>query len=226
MMSLNLRNVLSLVLLGFVLGFFASFSFTGCNKTLTSKTEVVVKPKELKKQADAIQENNQKQIADLQDQNIELLQNLEVTQGLLDQTKQVCEQKEKQIKKLTEPKGYPAKALLTKVDTSEFVSNCDSLINVVNDYIEENHRKDTIYDVQLMQMDSVVTEKDDLVQSNKEAYTNLHKLFDQSLVNQESLTRENKQLQRQFKRQRLKNKLVNVGLMILSATATKYLLHH
>jgi hypothetical protein len=226
MMSLNLKNVLSLLVLGFVLGLFSSFLIPGCNKSSISKTEGAIKPKELKKQADTIQGNYQKQIADLQDQTIELMQNLEVAQGLLDQQKQICQQKEQQIKKLTEPKGYPAKALLSKVDTSNFISDCDSLATVVNDYIEENYRKDTIYETQLTQMDSVITVKDDLIQTNRQAYTNLHQLFDQSLVTQQSLIKQNKQLQRQFKRQRFKSKVVTVGLMILTAAATNYLLHH
>jgi hypothetical protein len=44
------------------------------------------------------------------------------------------------------------------------------------------------------------------------------------LNDREALLRENKALQKQFKRQKRKSKLVTVGLMILSATATNYLL--
>jgi hypothetical protein len=226
MTLLNLKNVLTLLSLGFVLGFFASFLLGGGNRALTSKADVIAKPKEIEKQAYTMQANYQKQIGELQDRNIELQQNLEVTQGLLDQAKQACEQKEQRIKKLTEPKGYPAKALLNKVDTSKFISGCDSLVSAVNDYIQENHRKDTIYETKLIQMDSIITVKDDLIQTNTAAYANLHQLFDLSLGSQESLIKQNKQLQREFKRQRFRNKLVNIGLVILSATATKFLLHY
>lgn len=226
MISFHLKTFLSLLLLGFVLGFCSSFFFTGCNETHNSKTEVVVKPKELKKQADTIQETYQKQIADLQDQNLELQQNLEITQGLLDQSKQLCKQKEEQIKKLIKPKGYAAKALLAKVDTLQSVSDCDSLASLVVQYIDGNNRKDSLYEVQLIQMDSVVSVKDKLIDVNEKAYTNLNLLFNRSLTAQETLLKENKLLQRQFKRQRFKNKVVTVGLMILTATATNYLLHH
>jgi hypothetical protein len=75
-------------------------------------------------------------------------------------------------------------------------------------------------------MDSVVTVKDDLMQANEKAYTNLNLLFGQSLTAQQNLNKENKLLQRQFKRQRFKNKMTTIGLMILSATAANYLLHH
>lgn len=224
-MSLNLKNILSLLLLGFVIGFFSSFLFTGGNKTVTSKSEVVAKPKELKKQADTIQENYQEQIANLQDQNLELQQNLEVSQGLLDQAKLVCKQKEQQIKKLTEPKGYPAKRLLAKVDSSRPASNCDTLASLVVEYMAGNHRKDSLYEVQLIQMDSVVSIKDASIETNEKAYCDLKLLFNQSLTTQETLIKENKQLKRQFKRQRFKNKIITGGMMILTATATNYLLH-
>jgi hypothetical protein len=229
MMTFHLKTFLSLLLLGFVLGFVTAFVFTGCNKNSTIKKEVVVKPKDLKKQAVTIEENYQKQIASLQDQNIELQQDLEVNQGLLDQAKEITKQLENKIKKLIEPVGYPAKSLIQKVKTSEISrdqSPCDSLINVIPDYIEENHRKDSIYELQIIQMDSVVSIKDDLIQTNAEAYANLLKLFDQSVASQENLIKENTQLRKQFRRQRFKNKLVTAGLMILSATATNYLLHH
>src|SRR6266540_2452301 len=150
MMSLNFKNILSLFLFGFGIGLFASFLFTGCDETSISKKEVAIKPKELKKQADTIQQNYQKQITDLQDQNLELQQNLEVTQGLLDLEKQLCKQKEEQIKKLIEPKGYPAKALIAKMDTLKSVSDCDTLASLVVQYIDGNHRKDSLYEVQLI----------------------------------------------------------------------------
>jgi hypothetical protein len=229
MMTFHLRTFLSLLLLGFVFGFGTAFLFTGCNKNSTIKKEAIVKPKELKKQAVTIEENYQKQIASLQDQNIELQQNLEISQGLLDQAKETTKQLENKIKKLIEPIGYPAKRLIQKVKINEISSDpspCDSLINVVSDYIEENHRKDSIYELQIIQMDSMVSIKDDLIETNTVAYSNLHKLFDQSVASQENLIKENTQLRKQFRRQRFKNKLVTAGLMIISVTATNYLLHH
>ena len=229
MMTFHLKTFLSFLLVGFVLGFVTAFLFKGCNKNPIIKKEAVVKPKELKKEAATIEINYQKQIASLQDQNIELQQDLEVTQGLLDQAKQMTKQLENKIKKLIEPTGYPAKRLIEKVKTNEISSDltpCDSLINVVSDYIDENHRKDSIYELQILQMDSMVSIKDDLIQTNRVAYTTLHKLFEQSVSSQENLNKENTQLRKQFKRQRFKNKLVTAGLMILSATATNYLLHH
>jgi hypothetical protein len=229
MMTFHLKPFLSLLLLGFVLGFVTAYLFTGCNKNSTIIKEAIVKPKELKKQAVTIEENYQKQIVNLQDQNIELQQNLEATQGLFDQAKAKTKQLENKIKKIIEPPGYPAKRLIQKVRANEISSDlspCDSLINVITDYIEENHRKDSIYEQQIIQMDSIVSLKDHLIQTHTQAYTNLHQLFGQSVVNQENLIKENTQLRKQIKRQRFKNKLVTAGLMIISATATNYLLHH
>jgi hypothetical protein len=229
MMTFHLRTFISLLIAGFVLGFFSTFIFTGCDRNKISKKDISITPKVLKKQADTIQENYLKQIASLQDQNLELQQDLEITQGLLEQAKQVTKQKEINIKKIIEPKGYPARELLEKEDDARQAnasSPCDSLVTEVIGYIDQNHRKDSLYEDQLIQMDSVVTVKDNLIQASEKAYTNLNLLFDQSLTAQKNLSKENKLLQRQFKRQRFKSKLITAGLMILSATAANYLLHH
>ena len=238
MLNFHLRTSLAFLLVGFILGFCTSFLFTGCNKGSATKKEVVSTPKELKKEAVGVEQTYQKQIESLQSQNLQLQQSLEVTQGLLDEAKQAAKEKENKIKKIIAPQGYSAKELLSKSakellnkkdnseETPEAKSICDSLVTEVIGYIQENHRKDSLYEIQLVQMDSVVTVKDDLIQANEKAYTNLNLLFSQSVTAQQNLAKENKLLQRQFKRQRLKNKLVTAGLMILSATATNYLLHH
>jgi len=229
MITLNFKNLLSLLLIGFVLGLFSSSLFTGCNKIVVSKTQVAVSPKQLKKQADTIQEHYQKQIENLQDQNLQLQQNLEVTQSLLEHEKQLAKQKESKIKKVIQPIGLPAKELLAKRDSPvphNASSPCDSIAGLVVEYIEGNHIKDSLYDEQITQLDSIASVKDELIQANEKAYTSLNLLFNQSLTAQKSLASENKLLQRQFKRQRVKNRLATAGLMILTATATKLLLHH
>ncbi len=229
MMTFHLRTFISLLIAGFVLGFFSTFLFTGCDRNKISTKDVSITPKVLKKQADTIQENYLKQISNLQDQNIELQESLEITQSLLDEAKQVTKQKEIKIKKIIEPKGYSARELLEKLGDAKQAnasSPCDSLATEVIGYIDQNHRKDSLYEDQLIQMDSVVGVKDDVIQANEKAYTSLNLLFNESLAAQKNLVKENKLLHRQFKRQRFKNKLVSVGLMILSATATNYLLHH
>src|SRR5258706_2278867 len=226
MMKFNLRTSLILLSIGFIIGFWASFLFTGPNKGPTIKKEVSSNPKQLKKEAVNIEESYQKQIANLQDQNLELQQNLEVTQSLLEQAKQAAKQKEINIKKIIEPKSSFARELLRQEDDARQANDsspCDSLVAEVIGYIDQNHRKDSLYEVQLIQVDSVVTVKDDLIHANEKAYTNLNLLFGQSLTAQESLTKENKLLQRQFKRQRFKNKLVTEGVMIISAKAINYL---
>lgn len=226
MIALNFRNLLTLLLIGFAIGLCSSFLFVGCNKITASKTNIVVSPKEFRKQADTIQANYQRQIDNLQDQNLELAKNLEVTQGLLDLARQLCKQKELQIKKLTAPKGFPAKELLAKADTIKNKSSCDTLTSLVDEYIEDNHRKDSLYEIQIIQMDSVVSVKDKLIETNERAYTNLKCLLDESLSSQKDLINENKLLRKQCKRQRFKSKVVTLGLMILTATTTNFLSQH
>src|SRR5258706_997743 len=152
MMKFNLRTSLILLSIGFIIGFWASFLFTGPNKGPTIKKEVSSNPKQLKKEAVNIEESYQKQIANLQDQNLELQQNLEVTQSLLEQAKQAVKQKEINIKKIIEPKSYSARELKQEDDVRQAndSSPCDSLVAEVIGYIDQNHRKDSLYEVQLI----------------------------------------------------------------------------
>jgi hypothetical protein len=112
------------------------------------------------------------------------------------------------------------------VADSNKASPCDSLVTVVGDYIIENNEKDSLYDEQIKTMDSLSWNKDSVIQAHAESYNSLHRLFDQSLNQQVSLEKENLQLEKQVKRQRVKSKLLTIGLLFLSGTATNYLLHH
>jgi len=246
MMRFRLRTSLALLLLGFVAGFCTSFLFKGRGKSSPPEIKASNSPKQLKKEANNIEISYQKQIEALRDQNIELQRQLEVSRGLLQQAKREVKQKEVKIKKIIEPPGsFLAKDLLVKpplalepgsflkdVESPPISNNqlskpcfCDSLAGEVMAYIEANHRKDSLYELQLIQFDSIVSTKDLVIETSFNAYSDLHLLFDKSLSDQTALQKENAQLKFQSKRQRFKNKLVTAGLMVMSGFAANYFLH-
>lgn len=168
-------------------------------------------------------------ISDLEKKNEKLSEELKSTREQLSTIKSKTKEREKTIKKLIEPKGFPAKDLLEKVNKSVTIDSsltpCDSLAVEVTSYIQENAVKDSLYESQIKTMDSIVSVKDSVIQLKAERHNDLTNLLDQSLDKQDILVNENLQLRKQFKRQKLKSKLVTVGLMILSGTAANYLLH-
>ena len=196
----------------------------------TSQKVVIIPAKDLKKQADTTESKYQQKIVDLESRNRELEQNLNTTEELLAQAKQKVKQTETRIKLITGLNISPPKQLSGSTDSLQAdnnkISPCDSLVTVVGDYILENNEKDSLYDEQITTMDSLSRNKDSVIQTSAESYNSLHRLFDQSLDQQQSLQKQNLQLQKQVNRQRLKSKLVTIGLLFLSGTATNYLLHH
>lgn len=95
---------------------------------------------------------------------------------------------------------------------------------ILTQLIKENNSKDSLYENidsirvrQLHNKIAVIAIKDSLYQSLKQCFT-------QSITQQELLYNQNQQLQKHFKRQKLKSKILSFSLLILSATAANYLL--
>ena len=229
-MILKLKTTIILLLLGFVLGFFTNLFLPGWGHNSSSKTSAAVQVKELKKKTESTEKAYQTQIENLQDQNIDLEQTLEVTQGLLDQAKQAASKTEKKITRLIEPTSISPDFAAREIDSTGSANNnldsCDSLVTQAKKYIDENHLKDSLYENEIQTLDNVVSVKNSVIKTREQLYSNLHQLFSQSLESQTSLQNEKLHLQKKFKRWRLKNKLETIGLVILSAVTTHYLSHH
>lgn len=250
-MRFHQRTFIILLLISFTAGFFISFLIFGRNKSSSSESQKISSIREIKKEASNIEVSYQKQIETLTSQNTELQQQLELSQGLLDVAKHEAKDKENNIQQLigqiksppvdlfqnsfkTNPKTYLSSHQLKLLEDDEIAlfsekadKNyiCDSLVKEVSSYIEANHRKDSIYEVQLIQFDSLLSVKDLLTEASKKAYNDLHLLFDKTVLNQTSLQKENIALRKENKQQRFKSKLFASGLMILSGFAAHIFLH-
>ena len=231
MITLNFKSPITTLILGFLFGCLTTFLLMGgCNNNKLGH-ETITNPKELKKQADAVESSYQKKIIELENNNQQLQQELKLVKDQLSVIKGRTKQREATIKKIIEPKGYPAKELLKKVNSPSVtmdsgLSPCDSLVQEVSEYILENQTKDSLYETQANIQDSIITVKDSVIANQNELHGKLQILLNQSLDQQTTLFTENTQLRRQFKRQKVKNRLITIGGMILSGLAANYLTHH
>lgn len=228
MISFQLKTSIIIAILFFIMGLGTSFLFDGCNQRGSVNGSTIVQPKELKKQAESKDSEYQTSIAKLQNENTRLKQDLKQNSLLLDKAKQSSKQKEDKIKKSIQ-KGFTAKELLRKVtDTPKEISNpssCDSLIQEVNGYIESNEMKDSLYEAHISTQDSIIIQKDSVIELSSKHNDDLKTSFNQSLDQQQVLLNENNLLKKKSKRQKLKQKIISVGLMILSGIGTNYLLN-
>jgi hypothetical protein len=230
MLSIHLKNYVVILLVGIALGFFGSIFSKGCGATDSIQKEITVHPKELNKQAEISEQRYQEKIAELENNNTILENELITTKEQLHEVKKSAKQKENNIKRIIEPKGYPAKELLKKagslpmaIDNS--LSPCDSLAEEVTHYINENAVKDSIYDRQLVIQDIIINIKDSILTLHLDKYNELKKIFTQSLIEQEKLLIDNNLLQKKIKRQKFRTKLIAIGATIFSGLAVDYLIH-
>lgn len=243
MVKSPLWTLVVLSLLSFTAGFTTRYLFFEGNKLIQQPQSVEVK--ELKKDAVANDIAYQKQINDLNKQNIELQFQLQVSQSLLDETKDSTKEIELKIRRIIEHRRKQRQSddklagvlsLQNPERDKPKIKNgyvaifddtpCDSLINEVQNYITGNHRKDSVYEVQLAQFDSVVSVKNRIIEADQTAYSSLYNLFQKATSDKANLSMENKSLKKQFVRQRVKSKVLTAALFVLSGFTANYILRH
>ena len=231
MITLNLKTSITLLLLTFFAGFGISFLFNGCDDKATA-TSVKIVPVKIFKNNQAILEADYKaKITDLENRNQLFQQELKTAKEQLTAIRIKTKQRETDIKKRIDPKGFSARELLNKVNLASAtndskLSPCDSLTNEVSEYIRGNEVKDSLYESQLAILDSVIAVKDSVSVAKTKLHSELQILLNQSLQQQENLIQENNRFQKKIKRQKSRNRLITIGIMFLSATAAGYLLNH
>lgn len=230
MKLLNVKGFVIAFAIGMLIGFLIPSLFNGGNEVVTIPSAPVIPPKELKEQADKTEAKYHEQIVVLENRNKLLEKDLGSTKSQLELAKQKARKRETTIKHLIEPQGMPAKELLqivqatTLADTSQ--SPCDSLKQEVTAYMEEAVVKENLYERETSTLDSMITSKDGIITAQRLEKEELNTVMQQSLSQLEQQLNENKTLKKQIKRQKFRNTLKTIGLMIVSGAATYYLNHH
>jgi hypothetical protein len=230
MISLKFRSSLAIAIICFILGICAAILLSGsCNGDKVSPN--LVQPELLKQKADSITLTYNAVIMELENRNAGLQKELTGIKAQLNAVKPKAKTRATTIKKMIEPKGFPTRDLLKKVESSGMstdssLSPCDSLVKEVTGYLEYTELKDSLNESRAVLQDSIIAGKDSIITVKSLQYEGLLNVFNQSVEQQEILLAENKTLQKEIKRQKRKGKLLAIGTAILSAIATNYLLNH
>ena len=227
MKKINIGVPVITLILGILIGLLSWFLFDLSASDLVT-TSSVDNSEAIKKEIAAKEALHQEKITELEKKNAALQKDLNTVKEQLASIKSQTKKRETTIKNILEPKGMAAKDLLEKVGHSipvdSSLSPCDSLASEVSEYLEENLVKDSLYETHISKLDSTIAIKDSVIQLKNKLHIDLSNTVSSLLNDHEVLLRQNKALQKQFKRQKRKSKIVTVGLMILSATAANYLL--
>jgi hypothetical protein len=95
----------------------------------------------------------------------------------------------------------------------------------VGELITESNIKDSINDVADANLEMQVKNKDSTILLQQWQYKELKHSFEQSIQQQQFLTSENKLLHRKIKRKTFGNRLLNIGVIVLSVITAKSLIH-
>jgi len=109
-------------------------------------------------------------------------------------------------------------------DTVELLANCDTLQQMVVELIENSNFKDSLYEASISNYEDQLKNKDSTIQEQQSLYSSTKNFLNQSLHERQLLEIQNKQLQKQLKRQKLKSKLATAGLLILSGVVVSQLI--
>lgn len=227
MFSYQFKTTMILLILGFISGVCMSILFVGCGGCNSSLPRVTT-AKEIKKAAFDSNAAYQQRRVQLDTVKSRLQVHVAKTNLTLQQEKNQAAIRKEKVKKLIEPKGYAARLLIQKRDAPQpdtLFTKCDSLQKEVSLFIEENDRKDSLYETQIATMDSLVLVQGRIIENDSVAYRNLQVLFHSAVDHGEVMEMENKSLQKKMKRQKFKSKIVSIGLMLLSGAAANYFIH-
>jgi len=111
-------------------------------------------------------------------------------------------------------------------DTIAAITSCDSLAVTVRELIQANELKDTLYEHVTANLEDQVKNKDSTIALKDSQYSQLKTAFDHGVNNQTFLAEQNKLLNKEYKRQKLKSKFLSATLFVLSGAAAAYLLRH
>ena len=111
-------------------------------------------------------------------------------------------------------------------DSADTNDNTDTLATKMNELIDNSNQKDSRYELINSNLEEQVNNKDSLISIQQDKYAELKLALQKSLTEKDFLTEENSQLQKQFKKQKVKRRFVSAAVLILSGAAAGVLLHH
>lgn len=200
--------------LGLALGLFFSFMYRTllpANAPLSKTAKEL--PKNLEVQVAKTEITYTKTFDSLKRQSVKLGLELKQTKTELDRAKQKNYSLQVQV--------Y---SLLDRQNPTD--SSCDSLITTVEYLMQSSTEKDSLYENVASNLEQQLTNKDSTIAAKDKQYLEIKSAFTKSIEGQKELIDQNKILNKQFKRQKFKSKVLTAALLIFTGAATNYLFHH
>lgn len=173
--------------------------------------------REMQGQVNAIENKYKKEIQYWVAKNNRLNNRIQNTEVELSQSKQKANSLQGKIQILiTESK--------TLSDTSEIVSNCDSLKEKTLEFISETNLKDSLSDSEISDLKNVIQNKDSAFAVCEKSFMQMKQISDSSLAMQNSLADKLHLADKTIRKENRKTKFLSAGLFVLSGITATLLL--
>lgn len=205
------------VLLGLFLGLIYGASTFNNNPLPVSGSSA----KELKKQVAQSEKDYSKSFDTLKKKSDKLTSELVVAKAELQMAKQRSQVLQGQVYNLLDSRFE-----MQQADTPIATTPCDTLSAMVKDFMQAGAQMDTLYEEVTANLEQQVANKDTTIALKDAQYNDLKTTFEKSIESQQLLANQNKQLTKEYKKQKLKSKLVSAVLLALSGAAATYFIHN
>lgn len=178
-------------------------------------------PKELKKEIVQAETGYAKSFDTLKKKSDKLYLELTATKSELQKAKQRSIALQLQVYSLLDSRFEKQQA-----DTTTAITPCDTLARTVVELMQANAQKDTLYEQVTDNLEGQVRNKDTALALKDAQYADLKTVFEKSIESQQLLTDQNKQLNKQYKKQKVKSGFLSAILFAISGAAATYFIHH
>jgi len=185
-------------------------------KTEVRESKMVVK--EMKEQVNSIENKYKTEIQYWAMKNNSLQQQIQKTEVALGESKQKTNSLQGKIQVLISESK-------TLKDTSDIITNCDSLKTQVTLFISETNVRDSLCDNEISDLKTVIQNKDSAMAVCENGFFMLKRVADSSLAQQSELADKLKLADKKIRRGNRKTKFLSATVFILSGVTAILLLH-
>jgi len=172
---------------------------------------------ELKKEVEKQETSYAKRFDSLKKQSHHLEVALIDAKASLAKAKQNSRKLKLQVCQMIENGRYPIDSIIGNAPY------CDSLVVAVEYLMQSSVEKDSLYEKVTVNLEDQLKNKDSTISLKDEQYAVVKTAFNKSLANQEVLVNQNKLLNKQVRKQKLKSKILSAVLLMVTGAAANHL---
>mgnify|MGYP002622360578 FL=1 len=211
------RTIIITILFGIISALSTYLLFDSMEGFKSELRESKIAVKEMQQQVTAIEDKYKLEILYWQNKNFKLTQRIQQTETALEESKQKAGTLQGKIKHLI------AESTNLK-DTSDIVSNCDSLKTQVSQFIAETTIKDSLCDSEISDLKEVIQNKDSAMAVCQSSFASMLQVMNSSLDQQKDLADKLSLAEKEIRKGNRRTKFLSAAVFILSGVTTTLLL--